>query len=315
MQLFRSTSAHRSGTVHLLAGAVLISFSGVFVKLAHVGPTTAGFYRTFLGGLLLAALVLARRERVWNGPRHLGLAAACGLIFALDLTCWHRCIHYVGPGLSTILGNFQVFFVALFSIAILKERPGWKLLVSIPLAMAGLFLIVGVDWGRFDHRYHLGVVLGLLTALCYASYLLVLRRLQSGPFVISPLVTIGVISLVTASIMGAEVAVLGEGFRIPDFRTGLALAAYGVCGQVLGWVLITKGLRNTQASRAGLILLLQPALAFVWDILLFYRPTLPREVAGALLACGAIYLGAISRNSTLKPVAGTPSQTAEPIHR
>ena len=35
------------GTLQMIAGAVMLSFSAVFVKWAHVGPTMAGFYRMF----------------------------------------------------------------------------------------------------------------------------------------------------------------------------------------------------------------------------------------------------------------------------
>ena len=43
-------------TLQLVSGAALISFSPVFVKLAHVSPTTSAFYRTAFGGLVLVGL-------------------------------------------------------------------------------------------------------------------------------------------------------------------------------------------------------------------------------------------------------------------
>jgi drug/metabolite transporter (DMT)-like permease len=50
-----------------------------------------------------------------------------------------------------------------------------------------------------------------------------------------------------------------------------------------------------EASRAGLLLLLQPALTFVWDVLFFGRPTTAPEALGAALAIGAIYMGSARR--------------------
>ena len=35
------------GTLQMIGGAVMLSFSAVFVKWANVGPTMAGFYRMF----------------------------------------------------------------------------------------------------------------------------------------------------------------------------------------------------------------------------------------------------------------------------
>jgi drug/metabolite transporter (DMT)-like permease len=60
---------------------------------------------------------------------------------------------------------------------------------------------------------------------------------------------------------------------------------------MVGWILISTALPRVQVSLAGLIILLQPSLAFIWDILFFARPTGLAEMLGACLALAAIYLG------------------------
>lgn len=282
------------GYLQLGAGAALISFSAVFVKLAHVGPTTAGFYRVLFGGIMLLILLAVRRERLFQGLRHTVLLAVCGLIFALDLTLWHRSIHYIGPGLATLIANFQVFFLALIGVLGLGERVTWKLALSILMAMGGLYLLVGLNWNALGADYKTGVILGLFTALCYTAYILTLRKSQSAGAE-SGFPAIAIISLFTAMFLGMEAWIFHESIAIPDKQTWFALVGYGFCGQVLGWVLISRGLPRVEASRAGLILLLQPTLAFLWDILFFARPTVPMEILGALLALLGIYLGTVSR--------------------
>ena len=49
------------------------------------------------------------------------------------------------------------------------------------------------------------------------------------------------------------------------------------------------------ATVAGLVLLLQPALALIWDVLFFDRPTGITETVGILLILSAIYIGAYKR--------------------
>ncbi len=74
MPLFQSLSTPWMGTIQLMIGATMISFSAVFVKLAHVGPTVAGFYRMFFGGLILVFLALLGRQRLWMRWRPLLMA-------------------------------------------------------------------------------------------------------------------------------------------------------------------------------------------------------------------------------------------------
>ncbi|MGD8720066.1 MAG: DMT family transporter [Candidatus Zixiibacteriota bacterium] len=283
----------RRATLFVAAGAVFISFSAAFVKWAHVGPTAAAFYRMLFGGVALAVIMAVRRERLWPSGRAVGLAALCGVFFALDLTFWHQSIHYVGPGLATILANFQVFFMAVVGVAFLRERLTWRLAVGILAAFAGLYLVVGVKWGELSATFHWGVLFGLITALCYTAFLLTLRRASALPPAarLSPVATIVVVSFASSAVLAALTPLRGESFAIPDLTSGAALIAYGLAGQVLGWVLITAGVPGLGASRLGLLLLLQPSLAFAWDMLFFGRPTTALDAAGVALALGAIYLG------------------------
>ena len=287
-------------TLLVVIGAVIISFSPVFVRIADVGPTAAGFYRTFFGGIALLVYVALRREPLWRGFAPLGFAALCGVVFAADLRLWHRAIEYVGPGLATILGNFQAFLLAAFGILVHRERPGWRYLVSIPLAVLGLFLLVGTDWPGLSHEARVGVGLGLLTAIAYATYVIVYQRSQRARVHLGPAASLTTISLVTALVMGVGGTIEGDPFVIPNAHSWVAMVSYGVLCQALGWILISHGLPSIPTSRAGLVLLLQPTLSFIWDILFFGRPTGRIEWIGAVLALGAIYLGS-TRSGRSRP--------------
>ena len=284
-------TSEKSAMLMVGGGAFLISFSAVFVKLAGVSPMMAGFYRVFLGGLIILAILLLRRQpiRIRLGSLWIGLLA--GVLFALDLVLWHTSIHFIGPGLSTILANFQVFILALYGVTMLGEKLGWRLGISIALAMVGLYLLAGVDWRQLGPTYRSGVLLGLAAAGCYAAYILVLRWLQSSEDAPSPLTNLCIISLVTAALLAASAVIRSDPFAVPDTQSWLVLVAYGFFSQVCGWWLITTGLPHVRTSLAGLLLLLQPSLAFIWDILLFDPRITIASIGGAAVALVAIYLG------------------------
>ena len=74
------------------AGAFLLSFAAVFVKLANVGPTAAGFYRMLVGGIVLLSLVFVGPKTQWGWiglvPLVTGFAGLCPLYAALG---WSTC--------------------------------------------------------------------------------------------------------------------------------------------------------------------------------------------------------------------------------
>lgn len=300
-------SAHAAG-LRTTLGAVMISFSAVWVELAHVTPTVSAFYRVFFGGLFLLILLAVRRDKLWHGWPRLWLSLVAGIFFALDLYTWHRSISYVGPGLATILGNFEVFLVPAVGVVLYGERLNLRFVLSVPLAVAGLFMIVGIRWEQLNADTRMGIYYGLLTALFYTGFLVVLRKLQSHPSRPSAALSLMVVSFSTALILAVEMIRVDESFAVPDIQSGLSLAALGLMSQTVGWLLITRSLPQIPAAVAGLILLLQPSLSFIWDVVFFDRETSTLAWAGVALTLSAIYLGATSEPKPLVgPEAGSTS--------
>lgn len=294
----------RLSMLGLIGGAVLISFSGVWIKVAHVAPNVSVFYRVFIGGIVLLAAALYRREIKWPALRHFLLSLLCGIFLALDLWLFHYSVEYTGPGLGTILPNFQVFILAGFGILCLKEPLRLAYLLSLPLAFTGLFMIVGINWSHLEASYRIGVYYGLAAAVFYAAFILSLRKLQADQIGLSFFYVLMTVSFSATVFLAAEVVRSNASFRIPDLQSLFSLAALGVLSHALGWILIANALPKIRASLSGLILLLQPALAFVWDVLFFQRPTTPLNWLGVLIALAAIYLGMSRKSADADPTSG-----------
>jgi len=274
-------------------GAMLLSSTGIFVVLAQVAPTVSAFYRMLFGGAMLLAWVAlgGRWQRV--GGRDVALALVPALGFSLDLICWHRSILWVGPGMATLLTNFQVFLMALVGVWIYRERLGRWFLPGIAVALTGLWLLVGAHWSLFDARHRLGVWLGLASGLGYTAYLLSFRRALSGHTVLSAAQFLGLMSLLSAALLLLWGLGEGDRFVFASARSWSVLLALGFFGQVLAWLLMVRAMPQLPASLVGLLLLLQPALAFVLDVLLFKRPTGGGDWLGLALALAGILLGTL----------------------
>lgn len=278
-------------TLRLFIGAALISLSPVWVKLVTVSPTTSGFYRVLFGSVALAAYLITKKQRLRLSNRAWMILIGASIFFALDLWFWHRSIYYVGPGLATLLANFQVFIMMFAGVIMLRELPRLSQVIAVPLALAGLAMLVGLDWRSLPQDYRLGVIFGLLTAVVYAGYLLSLREARRDSEHRMPIREVAVVSAISALILGISAMVEGESLIIPNVQDAAWLVAYGILSQGLGVIFIASSLRQVSTTEAGLALLLQPTLSFVWDVLFFARPMTAIELAGATIALLAIYLG------------------------
>jgi drug/metabolite transporter (DMT)-like permease len=252
---------------------------------------TSGFYRVAIGGLALSLFLVVTRQRLQLSRRARLVLALSAVFFALDLWFWHRSINYIGPGLATLLANFQVFFMLLAGVLLLRQRPSPLQLTAIPLALFGLGMIVGFDWRGLSGDYRLGVIFGLLTAVAYAGYLLTMRSARAGSPHPVPAREIAIISVGSALLLGLSALAEGESLAIPTAVDAAWLLGYGLLSHSLGLMFIASSLPNVSTLEAGLALLVQPPLSFLWDVLFFSRPMTVLELTGAAIALLAIYLG------------------------
>ena len=258
-----------------------------------MSPSTGTVYRAVFGIPLLALVALAERRR--HGPlpnRARYLAILAGIFFTGDLMFWHHAIEYVGAGLATVLGNLQVLIVGVVAWLFLGERPSRATLAAVPVVLTGVVLISGVvGSGAYGTDPALGVVLGILTAICYSGYLILIRlggrdpRRPAGPVAIA---TVAV--AITATGVGT---VAGDLDLTPGPESLFWLAMLGISAQSIGYLCISISLPRLPAVVTSIILLAQPpTTVFLAMILLDERPS-PAQLIGVALVIGGIALATL----------------------
>jgi drug/metabolite transporter (DMT)-like permease len=284
----------------VLVGAVAIAFSGILFRVAHVSPSTGAVFRCLYALPPLAVLAWLEDRRYGPRPvRQRALAWAAGAFFAVDLVAWHKAIEEVGAGLATVLGNTQVVLVGLLAWAILREKPPTRAMAAIPIVLVGVALISGAfENGAYGRNPGLGVAYGVLTAIAYSGFLLVLRegnrdlRRPAGP-------------LFDATLVSGLVAILiGLGFGDLDFASGWTAQGYlillALSSQVVGWLLISVSLPRLPAALTSVLLLIQPVSAVALAALILGESPSALQVAGVIVILfGVVY--ATSRRRTPVP--------------
>ena len=300
------TTRHPLPELLILCGAFLISFSAVWVKLANVQPMTSAFYRVFFGFLFLIAATAWRGDLKRPSPHVIKWVALCGLLFGLDLIFWHASIGYIGPGLATIISNFQVFILAATGYWVYGEQLRLRFLIALPLAVGGLFMVIEIPHLLSWTNTTTGVFFGLLTAICYSGFILSLKKIQSEEQQQSFFYNLMAVSLASSFFLGTTITTTSASFALPTIVSLLALLGLGLFSQTIGWTLIAYAMPKIRTSLTGFILLLQPALAFIWDVVLFDRSTTIGNWIGVILILTAMYMGMTGKGKKIKqPTSNT----------
>lgn len=272
----------------MLLGATGIAFAPILVRLSEVGPTATAFWRCFLAIPLIWLLLYAQERRTSSimggeGRKALWLA---GAFFAIDLSLWHTSILWTSVANATLLANLAPFFTAGLSVLIFRVKLGRATVLALMCAAFGVLLLTSRNVSLGGERLA-GDMLGVATALAYASYMLAVQKARRGASAMRVnLYTSTVATLCLAGVM----LVLGEDIW-PDSLVGwLPLLALAAISQVAGQGLIVYAFAHLPVTFGALSLLLQPVLAALAAWALFGEAMAGIEILGGAIVLMAILI-------------------------
>jgi drug/metabolite transporter (DMT)-like permease len=253
----------------LVVGAVLISFSGIFVRISELGPTATGFHRLFLA-LPIFWLWMAGEAR--KNPERLPVRrsdwwglALCGLFMAGDLVLWHWSLHMTSVANATLLGNSAPIFVALAGWLLFGLRFSPLFLLGLALAIGGAAVLVGISFGQ-GQRPFLGDLMCVVVGAFYAAYIMMVGRLR-GRF--STATVMGVSGVFTCLALLPVALISGESLTAHSLHGWAVLFALAWLSQVAGQSAITWSLAHLPTAFGAVALLVNPVAAalFAWAAL------------------------------------------------
>ncbi len=299
------SKAARLAFVLLLAGAVAIAFAPIFVRLSELGPTATAFYRTALAVPMLGLWLAFAGRGAASAPirpkmREMARLWLAGFFFAGDLAVWHISIHYTSVANATLLANMAPIFVTLGGFWLFRERFSPRFVLGMALALGGAVVLMG-DSATLSRRSLEGDVLGVLTAMFYASYILAIGRLRAR----HTTVVIMFWSTLATTVFLLPVALLsGEPMIAETGRGWLVLLGLALVSQSLGQGLIAYALAHLQAAFSSVSLLVQPVVAAFLAWMLFAEALGPLQAfGGAIVLAGVLVArqGSRARGANQQP--------------
>ncbi len=272
----------------LLLGACCNALSPIFVRLSEAGPTATAFWRVALAVPALWIIYFARARPGAPASRPSSwLLLAAGVAFAGDLAFWHTSIKFTSVANSTLLANLASIFVTLAVWIFFRQRPTGVFLAGLAAALAGVAMLVWTSLA-FSPTALLGDALGIVTAMFYAWYILVVKNLRDRGETVLRLMA--VTTTLTAVIL-FPVALASGDQMLPQSTYGwCVLLGLALISHAAGQGLIAYALAHLPATFSSVGLLLQPVIAAGFAWILLAEPLVPLQIAGGVVVLIGIYL-------------------------
>lgn len=172
------------GIILVLFGACSFGILSTFVKLAYADGYTLGdvtgtqafFGATMLWLLYLMQAKLSKKAKpILTTPWYKLLAA--GAFTGLVSMFYYQCVKLVPASVAIILLMQFVWISVLLEYFIYKKNAGKMQLIAIALVLVGTVLASGFTANTTSSINLMGLVYGLLAALCYAIFLMLNGKL------------------------------------------------------------------------------------------------------------------------------------------
>jgi drug/metabolite transporter (DMT)-like permease len=280
----------RIGILEAVLAGVGFGFLGVFGKVAYAKGITGGenlACRFGVSALLLGGYLLATRPRSLRlPPRTIATCAGLGIFgYALFASFYFAALKGLSASLTVLLLYTYPVPVTLGAWWVLKERPGKRRLVALPLVMTGLVLIVV---GEAVINDQLAIVWGLASAVLYAAYILVSSRTLAGTDALPAVAWIQLFAAVALGVV--NFGYVGAGARLAFIvaEAWYLLLAIAVVCTAVPMVLFIRSLQKLTPPEASMLSTAEPITGVILaTIFLGERPTW-MQVAGGALVVGTL---------------------------
>jgi len=285
--------------VYLLVTLTAIFWGANFVLagpvLADISPLWAAAVRFLLGAMLMLIIAGLRREDLFGLLRR--NAAAYLLLGFIGITLFNLLFFF---GLQTTSANNGALIMAmnpllttLLAALFLGEQPSLRHLLALPVALAGVAIVVSQGSLQKLLNLHIahGDLLMLIACVSWAAYNVLSKRFMpkgSSIVNIAWTLTAGAVLLTTIAVgSGAHLGTL-------EIKASLAMAVMVVGGTVLAYLFWNIGITRLGAARTAIFLNLVPVSAMLIGLVMGEPPTVS-QLLGGLLVLGAISITMLPR--------------------
>jgi drug/metabolite transporter (DMT)-like permease len=274
----------------LLAGGTALGFGAIFMRLSDVGPIASAFWRMALAAPLLWCWAIASRRQDESAGRRITFTPAllwAGLCFGGDMAFWHLSLHYTTVSNATLLTNAAPVLIALWLWCVRRVRFGAVFIAGMWSATIGAVLLVAPDLlSHLGGARLLGDALGLISAVFYAAYQLVIKDARdqySTARLMAWSTTITGLALLPLALLSPQPF-------LPHTLAGwLPLLGLALLAQIGGQTVIAFASAHLPASLSSVTLLIQPLTATIAAWLLFGETIAPVQMLGGMLLIAGIY--------------------------
>lgn len=290
------------GNIALLLTASIwgVSFVAQKTGMDFVGPFTFNFVRSIIGGFSLLPLIFiakyltndtrTQKRKTVQRIRVAQAGISCGLALFFGMSVQQYCMLYATAGKAGFISALYIVMVPIISMFLFKHKLGRHIIISVILAVMGLYLLCfKLDDGGFSF-YDLLLLVG---AFFYGIHILVVNHFSEK---VEPVRT-SCVQFFVVGLLSLPLMLLFENPTLASIIAGKVPILYAgilTCG--VAYTLQIVGQKYTTPVVATIILCSESVFAVLGGALILGEVMNCKEILGCVLMISAILLSQLKQN-------------------
>ncbi len=265
-----------------------ITFPMIKESLYYISPLNFLFLRFALSSALMIPLIARSKGVLMKGPIMHGIAA--GVLLFIGYYFQTVGLEYTTSARSGIITGLYVVLVPLFSLVLLRTRPGVPVSMACVFSFLGLLIMSAGSIGSQSIQY--GDILTIFCAVAYALQIIYVSRyskeVETYAFTFYQLLVVAILS-------GSAIPFSGPGtLSFPEIVI-FTLIFTAVFAGVFAVYISNVALIHVEASAAGIIFVGEPIFAAIASVIMLGETLTIYTVAGGVIMVLSMFLVAYDK--------------------
>lgn len=233
-------------------------------------------YRTFL----------SMRTKEWLSLMTQSLIGVLGMTL-----CYFYAVSQVGVSMAVAL----LYTAPVFSLVLAKLILGEQ--ISVKSALLAIIAVIGVACLMAGDKFSLnmGVVVGLLSGLCYSLYGILGKKAMSFNHSTQMVFFSSVAFSAIALLFLPQTFATYQALSSLPIQAWVYVVGLSLVGTIAPFFLYMTALNKLPATTASVFTIIEPLTAIILAIVLLGQPVLPLQMVGVALIIGATLANALTR--------------------
>ncbi len=280
------------GYLCVITAAILWAGSGTVGKALFadgITPMDVVQVRATFGSLLVGVFFALRARHLFRIQRTdlIFFILLGAVVMALVQLTYFTTISKIQVAAAILLQYLAPIMVAFYSICFWRERLTSLKLLSLCLSFVGCYLVVGGYNLELLQLNRVGILWGVASAICYATYTLLGERGMQRYSPWTVLFYALFFSAITWHVLHPPFHYLVAGFTLTQW---IGLIYIAVFGTALPFGLYFVGINYIRSTRASITATLEPISAGFIAYLFLGEALAPLQILGGAMVIGAIVL-------------------------